>query len=108
MHIAADELLRELGRLDATMTQAIRRAGHGCDPAFERRLDTHVRSLRVMLDADGAALAEDAIDAARRAIGAADPAAPLLMLAIARKTLAAVVRRQASRSSELYASPRAA
>lgn len=108
MQIAADELLRELARLDATMTQAVRRAGRGCDPTFERRLDTHVRSFRVMLDADGAALAEDAIDAARRAISAADPAAPLLLLAIARKTLTAVVRRQASRSNEVYASPRAA
>jgi len=107
MHIAADELLQELARIDATMAQAIRRAGQGCDPDFERRLDAHARSLRVMLDVEGAGVAQDAIDAARRVMEAEDPAAPLLMLAMARTTLAAVVRRQATRSDE-FASARAA
>lgn len=99
MHITADELLQELARLDATMQQVIRRAGRGCGPNFERRLDAHARSLRAMLDTDHAELATDIIEAAKRVIHAADPAAPLLMLAMARKTLAAVIRRQAMRST---------
>lgn len=93
----ADELLRELARIDATMALAIRRAGHGCGPDFERRLDTHARSLRAMLGAGSADVVTDVVDAAKRVMTAADPAAPLLMLAMARETLAAVVRRQAAR-----------
>jgi len=94
----ADELLLELARIDATMVQAIRRAGDGCGPDFERRLDTHARSLRTMLGPDSADVVTDAIDAAKRVMTAADPTAPLLMLAMARQTLAAVVRRQAARA----------
>lgn len=98
MHIAADELLRELALLDATMAKVSRLAGTGHDPVIERRLDTHLRSLRVLLDANGIAIAEDTIDAAKRVIDSAEPAAPLLMLKMARSNLAAVVRRQAARS----------
>ncbi len=74
MNISADELRHELARIDATMTQAIRRAGRGLDPDFERRLDTHLRSLRAILGPDGVTAAADVIDAAKRAINAADPA----------------------------------
>lgn len=90
---SADELRAELERCDATMAIAVRRAGQGSDPVFERRLDAHARSLRAMLDADGAAVTMDTIDAAKRVLSAADPAAPLLMLAMARENLAAVIRR---------------
>lgn len=99
MNISADELRHELARIDATMTQAIRRAGRGLDPDFERRLDTHLRSLRAILGPDGVTAAADVIDAAKRAINAADPGAPLLMLAMARQTLAALVRRQIARAT---------
>lgn len=99
MNIGADELLSELERTDATMAQVIRRAGRGCDPDFERRLDNHARSLRALLDGNAAAVATDTFDAAKRAMNAADPAAPLLMLEMARETLSAVVRRQAARSA---------
>lgn len=98
MHIAADELLRELASLDATMAKVARQAGSGHDPILERRLDTHLRSLRVLLDANGIAIAEDTVDAAKRALDSAEPAAPMLMLKMARANLAAVVRRQAARS----------
>ena len=98
MHIAADELLQELALLDATMAKVARQAGKGHDPILERRLDTHLRSLRVLLDANGTAIAEDTIDAAKRALDSADPGAPLLMLKMARANLAAVIRRQAARS----------
>lgn len=90
---SADELRAELERIDATMAIAVRRAGQGSDPVFERRLDAHGRSLRAMLDADGAAVTMDTIDAAKRVMSAADPAAPLLMLAMARENLVAVIRR---------------
>ena len=98
LHIAADELLQELARMDATMAVVGRQAGLGHDPDLERRLDTHLRALRVLLDANGAAVAEDTVDAAKRALDSAEPDAPLLMLKMARNGLAAVVRRQAARS----------
>ena len=48
-----------------------------------------------MLGPDDIALAGDAMEAAERAMNAADPAAPLMMLAMARDNLAGVIRRQA-------------
>ena len=89
----ADELRDELAGIDATLAIAVRRAGQGLDPVLERRLDAHGRSLRAMLDTDGAAVTMDTIDAAKRVMNAADPAAPLLMLTMARDNLAAVLRR---------------
>ena len=44
-------------------------------------------------------VAADAIEAAKRVMSAADPAAPLLMLTMAQKTLNGVVRRQARNQS---------
>jgi len=99
MTISANELQQELARTEATMIQVVRRAGRGNDPEFDRRLDRHARSLRAMLDPDGWVIAMDTIEAARRAMDAADPAAPLMMLAMSRQNLAAVVRRQVSRVS---------
>ena len=96
MQIAADELLVELDRVDGLMLDVVRHAGQGCSPAFERRLEAQLRSLRSMLGVDGTQAATDVMEAATRALESAEPAAPLLMLSIARKTLAAVMRRQAS------------
>ena len=96
MDIAADELLDELARVEATLAEAVRRAGQGCGPDFQRRLDAHVRSLRPMLGEDASAVARDAMEAAQRVMDAADPEAPLLMLALARNHLAALIRRQAA------------
>lgn len=98
MDFSADELLQELARFDATVARGIRRAGHGPDPVLDRLLAAHVRVLRAMLDEEGATAAADAVDAARRAMDAADPSAPLHMLAMAREILAAKVRRQATRA----------
>ena len=95
MNIAADELLQDLVRIDDTLDEAVRRAGQGCAPDFERRLGAHLRSLRNMLGADDAEVAADAMEAAERVMNAADPAAPLLMLEMARGTLSAVIRRYA-------------
>ena len=96
MDYAADELLFELERIEETLDEAARRAGQGCGPDFERRLGAHLRSLRNMLGADDVAVAADAMEAAERAMNAADPAAPLMMLQLARNTLGAVIRRCAS------------
>jgi hypothetical protein len=96
MPIAADELLDELARVEATLGEAARRGGQGCAPDFERRMQAHQRSLRSMLDADGVAVATDALEAAERVMVSADPAAPLLMLDIARATLRGLVQRQAA------------
>ena len=96
MDIAADELLLELARVELTLDEAARRAGQGCDPEFERRLGAHLRSLRGMLDTDHVAVAGDAMEAAERAMNAADPEAPLLMLRICRDNLSTLVRRVAA------------
>lgn len=98
MDIAADELLDELTRIDATLQLVVRRAGDGCGPELERRLQGHLRRLRTMLCADGIAVAEDTVDAAQRVLISADPQAPLLVLAMARGTLEAMIRRQAANS----------
>jgi len=98
MDIAADELLDELARIDATLQLVVRRAGDGGGPELERRLQAHLRRLRTMLCADGVAVAEDTVDAAQRVLISADPQAPLLVLAMARTTLAAMIRRQAANS----------
>ena len=103
MDFSADELLLELEHFDASMARAISRAGRGVEPGLDRHLDAHVRVLRVMLDEDGAVAAMDAVEAARRAMDAADPAAPLHMLAMARETLLAKVRRHAARAPGLRA-----
>ena len=63
MNIAADELLQELVRIDDTLDEAVRRAGQGCAPDFERRLGAHLRSLRNMLGPDDAEVAADAMEA---------------------------------------------
>ena len=96
MDYAADELLIELERIEATLDEAAREAGRGCGPDFERRLGAHLRSLRNILGTDEMAVAADAMEAAERVMNAADPAAPLLMLQLARNTLAAVIRRHAN------------
>jgi BMFP domain-containing protein YqiC len=96
MDIDADELLDALARIETTMADAVQRAGQGANPEVERRLEAHLRSLRPLLDEAGFVAAGDAVDAARRVMTAADPEAPLLMLAMARKTLGALLRRLAS------------
>lgn len=98
MDIAADELLDELARIDATLQLVVRRAGDGGGPELERRLQAHLRRLRTMLCPDGLAVAEDTIDAAQRVLISADPQAPLLVLAMARGTLEGILRRQAANS----------
>ena len=96
MDIAADELLDELERIDATLDEAVRRAAQDCAPDIQRRLQGHLRRLRPWLCQDGIDAASDAMDAAQRVMISADPAAPMLVLAMARKTLSAVIRRQAA------------
>jgi hypothetical protein len=96
MDIPADELLLELDRIEATLDEAARRAGQGCPPDFERRLGAHLRSLRTMLGPDDLRVAEDTMEAAERAMNAADPEAPLKMLAMARERLGALCRRLAN------------
>ncbi len=95
MTYAAAELMEESTRIELLMHDAVHRAGQGCGPDFERRLDASLRSLRPMLGDDFPA-ASDAIEAAKRVMVSADPTAPLLMLAMARKTLTGVMRRHAN------------
>ena len=99
----ADELLLALSRLDAALAQVMRRAGQGCGPECERLLDGASRSLRMLLGAAAADVVNDVLDAARRVLTAAEPGAPLLMLTMARQTLAAVVHRHAARATRQVA-----
>lgn len=96
MQIAADELLAELDQTDVMMREVERCAGQGCSHDFEPRFDAQLRRLRSMLGTDGAQAATDVMEAAERVLTSADPAAPLQMLSIARKTLAAIMRREAN------------
>lgn len=92
----ADELLAALARMDAVLQAVRRAAGQGSTPELERELLAQLRCLRALLGAEAAAAAEDVVDAARRALDAAEPEAPLLVLAMAQRTLAALIRRQAA------------
>ena len=94
----SDELLHALARLDAAMAQVVRRAGQGCGPECERHLDSASRGLRTLLGQDAGQVVSDVLEAAHRVLISADPAAPLLMLAMARQTLAEVVQRRAARA----------
>lgn len=100
---SSDELLHALARLDAAMVLVVRHAGQGCGPECERHLDSSSRALRGLLGADAGQVVNDVLDAARRVLTAADPAAPLLMLTMARQTLAALVHRHAARATRRVA-----
>ena len=76
MDIAADELLDELARIDATLQLVVRRAGDGGGPELERRLQAHLRRLRRLLCAVGVGVAVDTVDAAQRVLISAEPQAP--------------------------------
>ena len=99
----ADELLHALARLDGAMLLVVRRAGQGCGPDCERHLDAASRGLRALLGSDAGDVVTDVIDAARRVLTAADPGAPLLMLTMARQTLATLVHRHAARATRQVA-----
>lgn len=100
---SSDELLDALARLDATMAHVVRRAGQGCGPDCERRLEGASRGLRALLGPDSSQVVSDVVDAARRVLTSADPSAPLLMLSMARRTLASVVHRHAARATRQVA-----
>ena len=99
----AEELLQALARLDAAMAMVVRRAGGGCGPDCERHLDSASRGLRMLLGPDTGQMVYDVLEAARRVLTSADPAAPLLMLTMARQNLAAVVHRHAARATRQVA-----
>ena len=99
----SDELLHALARVDAAMVQVVRRAGQGCGPDCDRHLESASRGLRALLGADAGQVVSDVLEAARRVLTSADPSAPLLMLTMARQTLAAVVHRHAARATRQVA-----
>jgi hypothetical protein len=96
LELTADRLHQQHAYLEDGITHAARRAGRGPDAVLERRLMGQARALQAMLgDHPGAQAAADAAEAARRVMDAAEPEAPLRMLAIARENLARTVRRHA-------------
>ena len=92
----ADELLLALARLEETLNGVRRAAGDGCSPAHDRQLHAHLRSLRALLGQASSNVVEDVVDAARRVLEAADPAAPLMVLGMAQRTLTGLLRRHAA------------
>jgi hypothetical protein len=92
-----DSLHDTLARTDATLTEVVRRAGRGLEPELERQLDAHLRGLRAVLADTDSDAAEATIEAAKRVADAAEPEAPLMMLAMARDHLTRVIRRRSRR-----------
>ncbi len=95
----ADELLAALARMDAALEDVRRAAGQGSTPELERELLAQLRCLRTLLGPASAPVVEDVVDAARRVLEAAEPQAPLLVLAMAQDMLASIVRRQGAGST---------
>ncbi|TBR13185.1 MAG: hypothetical protein EPO46_03220 [Lysobacter sp.] len=96
LDVSADQLQQQHAYLEDGIAHAMRRAGMGPDLVLERRLMGQARTLQAMLaDRDAAQAVADVADAARRVMDAAQPDAPLRMLAIARENLARLVRRHA-------------
>lgn len=91
-----DELLAALARMETVLAAVRRNAGQGSSPEIERELMAQLRCLRALLGADSVAVVEDVVDAARRVLDASEPDAPLLVLAMAQHTLAAMIRRHAA------------
>jgi len=86
-------VLNALDDLDTLLVETVRRAGQGPDARVDRRLDAQARALRSMVDATVGDLVDEAVDAGKRVMDAADPAAPKLMLEVAQRNLLAAVRR---------------
>jgi hypothetical protein len=76
-----------------------RAAGQGSTPELERALASQLRCLRTLLGPSAADMVEDVVDAARRVLDAAEPDAPLLVLEMTQRTLAALIRRHAATAS---------
>jgi hypothetical protein len=94
--LTADRIRQQHAYLEDGIAHAMRRAGRGPDLVLQRRLMAQARALQAMLAERGAAQAvADCAEAACRVMDAAEPEAPLHMLAMAREALARVVRRQA-------------
>lgn len=96
LDLTSDQLHQQHAYLEDGIAHAMRRAGMGPDAVLERRLLGQARVLQTMLDEPSAARAvADAAEAACRVMDAAEPEAPLRMLALAREALARAVRRRA-------------
>ena len=87
-----DEIAQALARLDTVLARIRRDAGAGHCPEHERSLAAPLRTLRVLGGAQTADVAHDLADAARRALEAADPEAPLRVLEMSRRSLGAAAR----------------
>lgn len=90
---AVPDVLNELDNLDTLLAETVRRAGQGPDDRVARRLDAQARTLRALVDATVGGLIDDAVDAGKRVMDAADPGAPKLMLKVAQDNLLAAARR---------------
>jgi hypothetical protein len=94
--VTADRIRQQHAYLEDGIAHAMRRAGRGPDLVLQRRLMGEARALQALLAERGAAQAvADCAEAACRVMDAAEPEAPLHMLAMARESLARMVRRQA-------------
>ncbi|MGY4514652.1 hypothetical protein [Lysobacter sp. HA18] len=96
LDVTADRLQQQHAYLEDGVAHALRRAGAGPDLVLERRLMGQAKLLQAMLsDRSAAQAVADVAEAARRVMDAAEPEAPVRMLALARENLARLVRRHA-------------
>lgn len=97
MTLSVHTLLDELADFETLLAEASRRGGQDVEPRVERRLDAQARTVAALIDPASRRLVYETVEAAKRVMGAADPAAPRLMLEIARASLERAVRRQVAR-----------
>ena len=96
LDVTADRLQQQHAYLEDGIAHAMRRAGTGPDLVLERRLRGQAKLLQAMLsDRSAAQAVAEVAECACRAMDAAEPDAPLRMLALAREALARLVRREA-------------
>lgn len=100
MAVSALVVLDELDDLDTLLAEAVRRAGGGADGRVFRRIDAQARQLRALVPEALHRLVDEAADAGKRVMDAADPTAPKLMLEVAQRNLLAALRRHV-RETEL-------
>lgn len=93
MTVSALVVLGELDDLDTLLAEAVRRAGTGPDMRVYRRISAQARQLSALLPVPLHRLVDEAADAGKRLMDAAETAAPQLMLEVAQRNLLAAVRR---------------
>lgn len=101
MRPSADELFDELAQLDLTL-DAVAACSGSANLPLQQALQRHVRSLRIFLDIDAAAVLHDLADAAQRVLESTEASSVETAqrdLSRLRVLMDAMLRRQASQAT---------